>query len=97
MGTAKIISNPTISKQDLDKVISIFRNTGIVTRAEVPNMDSRAWAKRLSVVLSEMGVKFIMTEAKLPHYIDYSNVLFDPERFSLDEAEAYAVRNVLQE
>lgn len=83
-------------ESEIEKMIQVYEDSGIVTRKDVISLDSRSCARRLFDMLEERGYKSaIILEIALKDYRDYSSVIFNTDFFSAKQAEKYMYEHVL--
>lgn len=82
----------------LNELISIYEEKGIVTRSELPTIDSRSGSRELYKLLKDRGYEeAIIKEIALDDYYDYSSVIYNSDRFTDEEVKEYMLQNVLEE
>lgn len=80
----------------IDEVIKVYCENGIVTRNEIPAIDTRPFGRSLKEAMEEHGYpEATYREVEIGNWKDYSGVLFDPDRYSEEEAEEYMCKHVL--
>ena len=84
-----------LNKKDIDIVVSVYEQKGIVTRDDCPGLDSRPYAIEMYEELNRRYESVSIIESHLPGYIDYSSAIFNPQRFTPTEADNYMIKYVL--
>lgn len=84
-----------LSKEDIEFVVSVYEQNGIVTRDDSPSIDSRPYAMEMYKELNRRYGSVSITESHLPGYSDYSSAIFDSSEFTYDEIDRYMIENVL--
>ena len=92
-----------MDKGEIEKTIKAYEENGIVTREDVRSMDSYACSKVLLEELQENLKKHSCSDRAelrqigLPGYFDYSNVIYNKEKYSYEEIKRYMFENVLHD
>lgn len=84
-----------LNKKDIDIVVSVYEQKGIVTRDDCPSLDSRPYAIEMYKELNGRYESVSIIESHLPGYIDYSSAIFNLREFTFDEVNKYMIENVL--
>ena len=84
-----------LNKKDIDIVVSVYEQKGIVTRDDCPGLDSRPYASEMYKELDRRYESVSIIESHLPGYIDYSSAIFNLREFTFDEVNKYMIENVL--
>lgn len=80
---------------DIQKVIQVYNENGIVTRKDVNLIDSRVYGRKLIEEIKNMGYEeACYSEVHSEGYLDYTGVLFNSEVYSYEEAKNYVFKNV---
>ena len=85
-----------LNKTDINLVINVYENKGIVTRDDLLSLDSRPYANEMCKELKKNGYEEAsIMESHLPGYSDYSSVIFNTDDFNYDEVDKYMINYVL--
>ena len=85
-----------VIESEINKAISAYEIYGIVTRNDCASIDSRPLAKEIFEEMQKRGyLEVDLSEGHLKGYSDYSQVIFNPERYDYEQAIEYLVKNVL--
>lgn len=77
-------------QNEIKKLIKAYEETGIVTRNDVKTMESYSGSKRLHKALLECDYnESILIEVFSSKHLDYSNIIFNSEKYSVKEAKEY--------
>lgn len=88
--------NNEFNQEEIDRVIEIYDEKGIVTRNECLSIDSRTFGRHLQCRFEDLGYETALyTEIHTVNWRDYSGVLFDTNRITLKEVEKYMFEKVL--
>lgn len=86
----------TYNQSEIIIIINELKQNGIVTRNECPSLDSRSFGRGIVDELKKhVVVNANYTEASLKNFYDYSGVVYDPNRYTTEEATDYLIKNVL--
>ena len=81
------------TNQEIDSLVDVLENSGIATRLDNPNLDSRI-SRNIERVLNERGYdNFIYIEESAGN--DYTGAVYNTEYYDDAEARAYMRKYIL--
>lgn len=87
----------TYNPSEIKIIINELKQNGIVTRNECVSLDCRSFGRGVIDELKKYGVvNADYVEASLETFRDYSGVVYDTNRYTMDEAIDYLKKYVLK-